>query len=105
MYLYRKGKVLVAQSARLLLAPWTVAHQAPLSMGSSRQEHWSGLLCPPSRGSSQPRIEPRSPALQADFFFFFFLLSEPSVYRMIKNNYGRGINIPQYNILCESKRL
>ena len=26
---------------------WTVAHQAPLSMGSSKQEHWGGLLCPP----------------------------------------------------------
>ena len=33
--------------------PWTVAHQAPLSMGFSRQEYWSGLLCP--GGYSQPR--------------------------------------------------
>ena len=29
------------------LTPWTVAHQAPLSMGFSRQEYWSGLPCPP----------------------------------------------------------
>ena len=35
--------------------PWTIARQAPLSMGFSREEHWSGL---PSRGSSRPRIEP-----------------------------------------------
>ena len=31
----------------LCVTPWTVAHQAPLSMGFSRQENWSGLLCPP----------------------------------------------------------
>ena len=33
---------------------WTVAHQAPLSMGFSRQEYWSGLPCPPLVESSQP---------------------------------------------------
>ena len=32
---------------RLLVTPWTVAHQAPLSMGFSRQEYWSGFPCPP----------------------------------------------------------
>ena len=40
---------------RLFVTPWTVARQAPLSMGFSRQEYWSGLPCPPSRGSSPPR--------------------------------------------------
>ena len=35
--------------------PWTAARQAPLSMEFSRQEYWSGLPCPPSRGSSRPR--------------------------------------------------
>ena len=39
----------------LFAALWTVAHQAPLSMGFSRQEYWIGLPCPSSRGSSQPR--------------------------------------------------
>ena len=34
-------------SVRLCVTPWTVAHQAPLSMGFSRQEYWSGLPCPP----------------------------------------------------------
>ena len=34
---------------RLFVTPWTVAHQAPLSMGFSRQEYWSGLPCPPQR--------------------------------------------------------
>ena len=49
--------------------PWTVARQAPLSMGFSRQEYWGGLLCPPPGDLSNPGIEPASPvapALQAD---------------------------------------
>ena len=39
----------------LCATPWTVAHQAPLSMGFSRQEYWSGLPCPPPGGSFPPR--------------------------------------------------
>ena len=39
----------------LFATPWTVAYQAPLSMGFSRQECWSGLPFPSSRGSSRPR--------------------------------------------------
>ena len=39
-------KMLVTQSCLTLCNPMTVAHQAPLSMGFSRQEHWSGLPCP-----------------------------------------------------------
>ena len=39
----------------LFITQWTVALQAPMPMGFSRQEYWSGLLCPSSRGSSQPR--------------------------------------------------
>ena len=41
---------------------WTVAHQAPLSMGFSRQEDWSGLLCPPPGDLPDQEIEPWSPA-------------------------------------------
>ena len=46
--------------------PWTVARQPPLSMGFSRQEHWSGLSCPPPGDLPNPGIETRSPTLQAD---------------------------------------
>ena len=46
--------------------PWTVVHQAPLSMGLSWQEYWSGLPCPPLGDLPNPGIEPRSPTLQAD---------------------------------------
>ena len=40
---------------QLFVTPWTVARQAPLSMGFSRREHWNGLPCPPPGESSQPR--------------------------------------------------
>jgi len=46
--------------------PWTIAHQAPLSMEFSRQEYWSGFLFPSPKGFPDPGIEPRSPTLQAD---------------------------------------
>ena len=42
------------------------AHQAPLSMGFSRREYWSGLPFPSPGDLSNPEIKPRSPALQAD---------------------------------------
>ena len=57
---------LVAKLCPTLVAPWTVAHQASLSMGFSRQEYWSGLPFPSPENLSDPGIEPRSPALQAD---------------------------------------
>ena len=50
----------------LFMTPWTAAHQAPLSMGFSRQEYWSGLPFPSPRDLPNPGIEPGSPALQAD---------------------------------------
>ena len=46
---------------------WTVASQASLSMGFSGQEYWSGLPFPTPGDLPNPGIEPRSPALQADF--------------------------------------
>ena len=52
-------------SDQLFATLWTVAHQAPLSMGFSRQKYWSGLPCHPSRDLPYPGIEPASPALQA----------------------------------------
>ena len=53
------------------VTPWTVAHQSPLSMGFSRKEYWSGLLCPPPGDLPNPGIEPVSlvsPALADGFF-------------------------------------
>ena len=48
-----------------LRPPWTVARQAPLSMGFFRQEYWSGLPFPSPGDLPDPGIEPGSPALQA----------------------------------------
>ena len=47
---------------------WTVARQAPLSMGFSRQEHWSGLPFPSPGDLSDPGTEPAFPALAGGFF-------------------------------------
>ena len=48
--------------------PWTVAQQAPLSMGFSTQEYWSGLPFPPPADLPKPGIKPTSPALAGRFF-------------------------------------
>ena len=48
------------------MTPWTVAGQAPLSMGFSRQEYWSGLPFPSPGDLPNPGIEPWSPAWQVD---------------------------------------
>ena len=69
-----EGKILAcvhAQSltcVQLFATPWTVAHQAPLSMQFSRQEYWSGLPFPSERNLPDPGIEPRPPALAGEFF-------------------------------------
>ena len=68
----REKKVKLLCCVRLLGTPWTVAHQAPLSTEFSRQEHWSGLPCPPPGDHPDAGIEPRSPILEVDS-----LLSEP----------------------------
>jgi len=63
-----KGVVVVQllNLVRLFAALWTVAHQAPLSLGLSRQEYWSGLPFPPPGDLPNPGIKPKSLALQAD---------------------------------------
>ena len=57
---------------QLFATLWTVAYQAPPSMGFSRQEYWSGLPFPSPGDLPDPGIEPGSPAFQADA-----LTSEP----------------------------
>ena len=57
---------------RLFATPWTVAHQAPLSMEFSREEYWSGLPFPSPRDLLESEIEPAAslglPALAGRFF-------------------------------------
>ena len=52
---------------RLFVTPWTVANQAPLSMGFTRQEYWSGLLFPFPGVLLNPAIKSMSPALADGF--------------------------------------
>ena len=66
LYLETGGFGLVANSCLTLATVWTVACQTPLSIGFSRQEHWSGLLFPSPGARPDPGTEPRSPALQTD---------------------------------------
>ena len=62
----RGGGSLVAKLCPTLVTPLTVAHQASLSMGFSRQEYWSGLPFPSPGYLPNPGIGPGSPALQSD---------------------------------------
>ena len=57
---------LVTKTCPTLVTPWTVASQATLPMGFSRQEYWSGLLFPSPGNLPNPGLKPGSPALQAD---------------------------------------
>ena len=55
---------------QLFVSPWTVTHQAPLSMGFSGPEYWSALSCPSPGDLPDQGIEPMSPALQVDYLPF-----------------------------------
>ena len=58
---------MMTQSCPTLAAPWTVARQAPLSMGFSKKEYWSGLPFPSPGDLPNLGIEPMSPALAGRF--------------------------------------
>ena len=58
-----KVKVKSLSHVQLFATPWTVAYQARLSMGFSRQSYWSGLPFPSPGDLPEPGIEPRSPTL------------------------------------------
>ena len=63
---WRKSEVKSLSHVQLFATPWTVAYQAPLSMGFSRQECWSRLPFPSPGDLPNPGIEPGSPEMQAD---------------------------------------
>ena len=67
------GGGLVVKSCPTLATPWTLAYQAFLSMGFSRQEYWSGLPFPSPGDLPDPGIELRSPALEADAGIIIFV--------------------------------
>ena len=56
---------------QLFVTPWSLDHQAPLSVGFSRQEYWNGFPCLPPEGLPEPGVEPASLAslaLSGGFF-------------------------------------
>ena len=106
---------------RLFVTPWTVACQVPLSMGFSRQEHWSRLPCPPPGDLPDPGMEPTSPALAGRFFTTSFTWEAhwalyPNLFAMLSNTLkhnssgrslpasGRGgfIGIEAWSSLCSN---
>ena len=69
LYLHHACKLSCFSHVWLFVMPWIVACQAPLSMGFSREEHWSGLSCPPPEDLPHTGIKsayPAAPGLQAD---------------------------------------
>ena len=76
---------------QLFATLWTVAHQAPLSMGFFRQEYWSGLPFPPLGDLPDPEIEPMSPTWQEDFLPLSHLGSPYLIHNntLIELNKGR----------------
>ena len=81
-------KVKSLNRVQLFVTPWTVAYQAPLSMGFSRQEYWSGLPFPSPGDLPNPGIEPGSPAFQADA-----LTSQPPVVVFFFNIYLAALDL------------
>ena len=77
----------VAQ-AWLFATPWTVARWAPLSMGFSGQEYWSGLPCPPPGDLPDPEIEPAFPASPALWVVVSWELP------IISTHLGEGVSGP-----------
>ena len=71
VYKKERKKVKLLSRVRLFATPWTVAYQAPLSMGFSRQQSWSGLPFPSPGDLPDPGIEPRSPALELKLIKMF----------------------------------
>ena len=84
-YIYSRKYVL--RCIQFFATPWTVAHQAPLSMGFSQQEFWSELPFPPPGDLPDPGITLQSLAspVLAGWFFFFLPLAPPGKPR----NYGQ----------------
>ena len=85
---------------QLCVTLWTVAHQAPLSMGFSRQEYWNGLPCPPPGDLPDPVIEPASlmsPALAGRFFTTSTIWNYTYMNNIPSPNDGYAVNSSLYH--------
>ena len=75
---------------QIFATPWTTARQAPLSMGYSRQEYWSGLPFHSPGGRLGPGMEPASPLLQTDSLPLSHLGSE-AIVNTFKDNFSVSV--------------
>ena len=64
----KRNEVKLLSRVQLFVTSWTVAHEAPLSVGFPSQEYWSGLTFPPPGNLLDPGIEPTSPTLAGRLF-------------------------------------
>ena len=87
-----KVKVKSLSRVRLFATPWTVARQAPLSVGFSRQEYWSWLPFPSPGDLPDTGIKPRSPTLQAESLPFEPLGAPVKPWRQAENS-GTGVGV------------
>ena len=93
-----KVKVKLLSHVRLLATPWTAAHQAPQSMGSSRQEYWSGVPLPSPKWSLQCLIN-MSPYRVKNFSFLWWQCSRST--RLATFKYAiRYINYSHHTVHC-----
>ena len=69
---------------------WTLTHEAPLSMGFSRQEYWSGLLCPPPGDLPNPGMEPMSLTSTCIGRFFTTSATREALYPLIEDKKKDG---------------
>ena len=85
---------------------WTVAYQAPLSMGFSRQQYWSGFQCPPPGDLPDPGVEPtflKSPPLAGGFFSTSTTSEAIYIYTHIHIHNGKSFNKKEGNpALCDN---
>ena len=83
------------------VTPRTAAHQAPLSMGFSRQEDWSGLPCPPAGGLPDLGIQPESRVL-----YHWRQLGSPRILEWVTYPFSRGSSQPrnQTTVSCVAAR-
>ena len=77
-YIFGSGGGLGTKLCLILMTPWTVACQTPLSMGFPRQEYWSGLPFPSPGNLPNPEIKPGCPALQVNSLPEFAHQGSPS---------------------------
>ena len=94
---FAQVKVKLLSCSWLFATPWTVAYQAPPSIGFSRQEYWSGLPFPSPGDLPNPGIKPGSPALQTDA-----LPSEPSGKHLPKFMFIATVMLSSHLILWQS---